>query len=122
MKSKWLIISMAIVLSIAMVVSFSSAGCKKEEKAEYEGWKTGETAKEGTELKIVWAQWAPSDYLQKLSEGFTEETGIKVTVEQIPWETFVQKYNAEMVAKNATWDIIMVIARMQEQWQQAAIM
>ena len=55
---------------------------------------------------IHWAQWAPADYLQKLSEGFTAETGIKVIVEQTPWETFVQKYNVEMVAKSDAWDII----------------
>ncbi len=57
-------------------------------------------------ITIHWAQWAPADYLQKLSEGFTEETGIKVIVEQTPWETFVQKYNIEMVAKSDAWDII----------------
>lgn len=57
-------------------------------------------------ITIHWAQWAPADYLQKLSEGFTKETGIKVIVEQTPWETFVQKYNVEMVAKSDAWDII----------------
>jgi multiple sugar transport system substrate-binding protein len=57
-------------------------------------------------ITIHWAQWAPADYLQKLSDGFTKETGIKVIVEQTPWETFVQKYNVEMVAKSDAWDII----------------
>ncbi len=57
-------------------------------------------------ITIHWAQWAPADYLQKLSEGFTKETGIRVVVEQTPWETFVQKYNVEMVARSDAWDII----------------
>ncbi len=57
-------------------------------------------------ITIHWAQWAPADYLQKLSEDFTKETGIKVIVEQTPWETFVQKYNVEMVARSDAWDII----------------
>lgn len=57
-------------------------------------------------ITIHWAQWAPADYLQKLSEDFTAETGITVIVEQTPWETFVQKYNVEMVAKSDAWDII----------------
>jgi len=57
-------------------------------------------------ITIHWAQWAPADYLQTLSEDFTNETGIKVIVEQTPWETFVQKYNVEMVAKSDAWDII----------------
>lgn len=57
-------------------------------------------------ITIHWAQWAPADYLQKLCEGFTTETGIRVIVEQSPWETFVQKYNVEMIARSDAWDII----------------
>jgi len=57
-------------------------------------------------ITIHWAQWAPADFLQRLSEDFTEETGIEVIVEQTPWETFVQKYNVEMIARSDAWDII----------------
>jgi multiple sugar transport system substrate-binding protein len=57
-------------------------------------------------ITIHWAQWAPADYLEKLSAGFTEQTGIRVVVEQTPWETFVQKYNTEMIARSDAWDII----------------
>jgi len=67
--------------------------------------KGGQAAKEQF-ITIHWAQWAPADYLEKLSEGFTADTGIKVVVEQTPWETFVQKYNVEMVAKSDAWDVI----------------
>jgi len=67
----------------------------------------GEAARPADQfITIHWAQWAPADYLEKLSEGFTAETGIRVVVEQTPWETFVQKYNVEMVAKSDAWDII----------------
>lgn len=66
----------------------------------------GEKPAEEQFITIHWAQWAPADYLQKLSEGFTKETGIKVIVEQTPWETFVQKYNTEMIARSDSWDII----------------
>jgi multiple sugar transport system substrate-binding protein len=58
------------------------------------------------EITIHWAQWAPADYLQKLSDLYTAETGVKVVVEQTPWETFVQKYNVEMIARSDAWDII----------------
>ena len=57
-------------------------------------------------LTIACAMWAPDDNLQALSEGFTAETGIEVIVEQTPWETFVQKYNVEMIAGSDAWDII----------------
>lgn len=71
---------------------------------EQEGGKEGEIKADS--ITIHWAQWAPADYLQKLSEGFTEETGIEVVVEQTPWETFVQKYNVEMIARSDAWDLI----------------
>ena len=67
---------------------------------------SGEKPTEEQFITIHWAQWAPADYLEKLSEGFTAETGIKVIVEQTPWETFVQKYNTEMIARSDAWDII----------------
>ncbi len=57
-------------------------------------------------ITLHWAQWAPADYLQQLSAKFTEESGIDVIVEQTPWETFVQKYNVEMIAHSDAWDII----------------
>lgn len=66
----------------------------------------GEGGADVENITIHWAQWAPADYLQQLSAGFTEETGIDVIVEQTPWETFVQKYNVEMIARSDAWDII----------------
>ncbi len=118
MKRTWSII-MSVVLAVALVITLSIAGCKTAAEttaaettaaettaAETTAAETTAAQLSGDTLKIVWAQWAPADYLQKLSEGFTAETGIKVIVEQIPWETFVQKYNAEMIAQNDTWDII----------------
>jgi len=123
MKSKWSII-IAVIMAVTMVVTLSMVGCKTtadETTMAEETTAAAETAAEETtaaaeettaaaelsgELRIVWAQWAPADYLQKLSEGFTAETGVKVTIEQIPWETFVQKYNAEMIAQNDGGDII----------------
>lgn len=42
----------------------------------------------GESLTVWWAQWAPADGLQQLAGGFTAETGIAVTVHQIPWSNF----------------------------------
>ena len=60
----------------------------------------------GQSITIAWAQWAPADNLAELSKDFTAETGIDVVVEQIPWDTYVQKYNVEMIAGSDAWDII----------------
>ena len=91
MKKKVLLLALALILS----ATFVFAGGDQEAAADEEQF-----------ITIHWAQWAPADYLQKLCEGFTEETGIKVIVEQTPWETFVQKYNVEMIARSDAWDII----------------
>jgi len=93
MKKKLLWLAV-LMLSFSLVAGFLFAGGSKEKAAEA-GF-----------ITIHWAQWAPADYLEKLSEDFTAETGIKVVVEQTPWETFVQKYNTEMIAHSDAWDII----------------
>lgn len=90
MKKRGLLLVLTLILS----VSFVFAGGDQE------------AAEEDQYITIHWAQWAPADYLQKLSEDFTAETGIGVVVEQTPWETFVQKYNVEMIARSDAWDII----------------
>ena len=45
----------------------------------------------GETLRVAWAEWPPADYLQELSKGFTEETGIDVDIVQIPWPSFQNK-------------------------------
>ena len=81
-----------LILALSVTFLFAAGGTEKADEDQF--------------ITIHWAQWAPADYLQKLSEGFTKETGIEVIVEQTPWETFVQKYNVEMIARSDAWDII----------------
>lgn len=57
-------------------------------------------------LVIAWAKWDPADKLQKLTEDFTKETGIKVEVNQIPWSDFETKINAAWTGKSAEFDMV----------------
>ncbi|MEI8346498.1 MAG: extracellular solute-binding protein [Pseudomonadota bacterium] len=57
-------------------------------------------------ITILWAQWAPSDYLVKLSEDFTKETGIKVNVQQESWSDFQNVFFNEMSKKGDAFDIV----------------
>jgi multiple sugar transport system substrate-binding protein len=59
-----------------------------------------------TELKILWAQWAPADYLQQLANVYEQETGIKVTVVQEPWGSFPDLFFTEMAAGGGAWDMV----------------
>lgn len=57
-----------------------------------------------TELKILWAQWDPADYLQQMGRLYEQETGIKVTIVQEPWGSFGDRFFTAMAAKSSEWD------------------
>ncbi len=58
------------------------------------------------ELKILWAQWSPADYLQQIGNEYEKATGIKVTVVQEPWGSFGDRFFTEMAAKGTSWDMV----------------
>ena len=58
------------------------------------------------ELKILWAQWDPADYLQQIGNMYEEETGTKVTIIQEPWGSFYNLFATEMAAGGDTWDMV----------------
>jgi multiple sugar transport system substrate-binding protein len=59
-----------------------------------------------TELSILWAQWAPADYLQTLANEYEKETGIKVSVVQEPWGSYYNRFSTEMAAQGTSWDMV----------------
>jgi len=59
-----------------------------------------------SEIKILWAQWDPADYLQQIGNMYEKETGIKVTVVQEPWGSFGDRFFTEMAAKGTSWDMV----------------
>jgi multiple sugar transport system substrate-binding protein len=59
-----------------------------------------------TELKILWAQWDPADYLQQIGNMYEKEKGIKVTIVQEPWGSFGDRFFTEMAAKGTAWDMV----------------
>ncbi|HXG23936.1 MAG TPA: extracellular solute-binding protein, partial [Chthonomonadales bacterium] len=68
---------------------------------------SGGSAPGGGKITIAWAQWKPSDYLQELSKDFTNETGIVVEVQQIPWPDFQAKIQTGVwTGKSDAYDII----------------
>ena len=45
----------------------------------------------GKKLVIAWAEWEPAKQLETLTKDFTQETGIPVEIQQIPWSDFENK-------------------------------
>lgn len=57
-------------------------------------------------LNILWAEWKPADYLQELTKEFTQETGIKVTINQRSWSDWQQHFSTEMSKKSQVYDMV----------------
>jgi len=58
------------------------------------------------QLTILWAQWAPADYLQQIGQEYEKATGIKVSVVQEPWGSFGDRFNVAMAASGTEWDMV----------------
>jgi multiple sugar transport system substrate-binding protein len=58
------------------------------------------------EIAILWAKWAPADYLQELSRDFTKETGIGVRIIQESWGTWQGIFFDEMRRKGRAYDMV----------------
>ncbi len=58
------------------------------------------------ELKIIWAEWDPSNYLQQLVNDYEKEAGVKVTVVQEPWGSFQDRVFTEFAGKGASYDLV----------------
>src|SRR6478672_10064705 len=57
-------------------------------------------------LTILWAEWDPANYLQELVKDYEKQTGVKVTVETVPWPDFQTKAFTEFNAKGDAYDLV----------------
>jgi multiple sugar transport system substrate-binding protein len=64
------------------------------------------SARQVTELTILWAEWDPANYLQEMGNRYEAETGIKVNVIQEPWGSFYDRMAAEWAAKGDAYDMV----------------
>jgi multiple sugar transport system substrate-binding protein len=58
------------------------------------------------ELTIWWAEWDPANYLQQIGNDYEAATGIKVTVVQEPWGSYLNKVSAEWAAQGSGFDMV----------------
>ena len=106
--------SKRIMLSLVLVAVLVVAGCatkaeptKAPEVVPAKPTETPAPAKPAPaveEIKILWAEWDPADYLQQIGNLYEKETGIKVTVVQEPWGSFYDRAFTEFAAGGDAWD------------------
>jgi multiple sugar transport system substrate-binding protein len=109
-KRLWLILLLILGLALVACAGTEEATTPAEEEAAPPEEEMAPTEEEAappeeeaapaetgvTELKILWAQWDPADYLQEIGNMYEAETGIKVTVVQEPWGSFGDLFFTEM--------------------------
>lgn len=98
---------LAIVVACAapaQVTSTPPTAASSTQATAAPGATTAPAASGVKDLKIIWAQWAPADYLQQMGKLYEQETGVKVTIVQEPWGTFGDRFFTAMAAKSTEWD------------------
>lgn len=85
-----------VVLAGALVLS--GCGGKKNQGAD--------AAQKAAKVTIWWAQWDPAEGLQQLGDEFEKETGIKVVVHQIPWDSYQDQVFLNFGNKQTDFDIV----------------
>ena len=113
---------LALVLSLAMVVALASCGGGSSKPAASSGAAnsapaasgdkseapaaSGNSAEEITLWTYPIGNWGKEDVVKELTDAFTAETGIKVSVEYLDYTNGDDKVNSAITAKNAP-DVIM---------------
>lgn len=82
-----------------------AAACRRLALACCLAW-TASAVTAAESITIWWAQWAPAEGLQELSQEFTAETGIAVQVHQIPWANFQDQVFLDFGNKQTSFDIV----------------
>ena len=57
-------------------------------------------------ITLGWAAWDPANALVELSKGFTEETGIEINFEFVPWTSFADRMLNELNNQGKTFDLL----------------
>lgn len=58
------------------------------------------------ELCLCWAAWDPANALAELSRDFTEETGVKMKFEFVPWTNFADRFLNELNSRGKLCDLM----------------
>jgi multiple sugar transport system substrate-binding protein len=83
-------------LLLPLVLSLAATACSKESAA----------TDDIRPLTIWWFQWPPASGLAELAADYTRETGLAVTVEQIPLDSYQDRVFQEFGASETSFDVV----------------
>ncbi len=98
---KWLI---PVIIVIVALIAWLATG--RGADAQTTPGEQGAPVAAKQAITIWWAQWDPSVGLQELGKDFEAETGIAVTVQQIPWSTYQDQVFLNFGNKRTDFDIV----------------
>ena len=66
----------------------------------------GQSEAQAEEITLCWAAWDPANALVELSKGFTEQSGIEMKYEFVPWPNFADRMLNELNSGGKLCDLI----------------
>ena len=97
---------LALVLALAMILALGACGSKTEETKPADDQSGAADATEITLWTYPIGGWGDENKVKELTDAFTAETGIKVTVEYLAYADGDDKVNSAITANKAP-DLIM---------------
>jgi multiple sugar transport system substrate-binding protein len=91
---------------VACIAVALAMGCKGQGRSEAEATTGAKEAAPAKALTIWWAQWAPADGLQELSNEFAHKENVTINVHQIPWSNFQDQVFQEFGKQQTSFDIV----------------
>lgn len=98
MKSK--LLKNALAIGLAVVMSIGVAGCGAG------GSSVSQPQEKVDTIHILMEAVPDTTYVQEAAEKFTEQTGVKVEVEAVNYQTMHEKIVTEMTAATSSYDVV----------------
>jgi len=97
-------------MAASAYLAFTAVACQKRDPAEpAPAAPAAPMAQEQAAPKTItiwWAQWAPADGLQQISDEFGRKENVTVRVHQIPWSSFQDQVFQEFGKAKTAFDIV----------------
>jgi multiple sugar transport system substrate-binding protein len=95
----------AAAVTLVLASCSSSGGTAGSAGTGADGWTR---AYDGTTLNVIGEATANTQIIEKLLPDFTSKTGIKVTIEQAPYDSLVQKAVLDFTTHKGNYDVLSI--------------